>query len=95
MIGNAVGDTNDIQNKLRYADKYKNTLSLGTLIYYAEENGYELPPEIASNSKNIIFWKLTKKEDSNKISVSISYNLLNTFLVNNGFRQIEHDKGAQ
>jgi len=95
IINNAVGDTNDVISKLRYAGKYKSFLSLGTLIYYAKENGYELPPDILSKSKNIRFWKIKKNENEDKITVSISYNLLNTFLVNNGFWQIEHDKGSQ
>ena len=95
IIFDAVGDTDDVEVKLKHADKYKNSMSLGTLIYYAKENGYELPVEITSKSKNVKFWQIKQKENDDSISASISYNLLNSFLVNNGFRQIEHDKGSQ
>jgi hypothetical protein len=95
IIYHAIGDIGDVKTKLKYAYKYKNTLSLGTLIFYAKENGYELRDEITSKSKIIKFWYIKRNVKEEKITVSISYNLLHTFLVNNGFWQIEHDKGSQ
>lgn len=97
MINLAVGETGDLNVKLKHAYKYKDVLTLGTLIYYAKENGYELPERIINSSKNLIFWSVIDSEsrNKNKTTVIFKYNLFYNFLINNGFRILEHEKGYQ
>ena len=97
MINLAVGETGDLNVKLKHAYKYKDVLSLGTLIYYAKENGYELPERIINSSKNLIFWSVIDSEsrNKNKTTVVFKHNLFYNFLINNGFRIFEHEKGYQ
>lgn len=92
MIKESIGDTNDIKNKLKYASRWKHNFSIGTLVYYAKENGYHLPDSIKLSSKKLKFWEINNN-NQNKIIASISYNCLNKLLINNGFRRMELDKG--
>lgn len=98
LIQESVGDTGDVDTKLRIAHRFKDKLTVATLIYYARLNGYELPESIRSSSKLLEFWQITERisrSGENKISANISYNLFNKFLANNGYRILEHEKGYQ
>jgi hypothetical protein len=98
LIQEAVGDTNDIATKLKYAHRYKDKLNVGTLIFYARENGYELPEEISNTSKTLSFWQINNKNSKSgqvSSSTNIIYHLFTKFLVNNGFRILVHEKGFQ
>jgi len=100
MIGKYVNDVGDVYEKLKYANKYINSMTLGTLIYYAKQNGYEIPNELYGRNKKLSFWTISKekskKSDSeDKIGVQLSFSKFNMFLYNNGFRIYEQDRGYQ
>ena len=98
MISKYVTETGDIRSKLKFADRYLGEMTLGTLIYHAKKNGYEMPAELYGSNKKIKFWKaeiIPQKHGNDKIDITISYNLFDRFLANNGFRNIEQERGNQ
>ncbi len=72
----------DIDKKLEYAEKYKD-VGIGSLIYFAQQNGYIIPNHI--KNKNSTFWMIEEDKDKNK--VTINYTDLNNHLSANGFRK--------
>jgi hypothetical protein len=99
IVGKYVDDVGDIREKLKYAEQYLHSMTLGTLIYYAQQNGYEMSAELIGNNKKIGFWKIIyddkAKNDDSKFNVHISFTLFNRFLYNNGFRIYEQERGVQ
>ncbi|MEN6510364.1 MAG: hypothetical protein ABFD00_00825 [Chloroherpetonaceae bacterium] len=55
LIRDAIGEIGDQLDKLKYAHRYKDRLNVATLIFYAQENGYELSEEISNSSKKLSF----------------------------------------
>lgn len=98
IIQDSVGDIGDVNTKLKFAHRYKDLLTVATLVYYAKLNGYELPESIRSSSRTLDFWQITERTSrtgEKKLTANISYNLFNKFLANNGYRILEHEKGYQ
>jgi uncharacterized protein DUF5906 len=95
LVGKYVTDVGDIRQKLYYADKYCYDMTIGTLIFHAKKNGYQLPQKLLDTQKDIKFWSYynytenegTKYEKSN-IIFDLEYRLLTKYLINNLFKVI-------
>lgn len=80
----------DIESHFAQAYKYKN-LSIGSLIFFARENGYELPQRILEKERDLKFWKVSyeeiKKGDEKltKIIANSQLTDISNFLNKNGY----------
>ena len=99
IVSKYVDEVGDIEDKIKYADQYLHSMTLGTLIYYAQQNGYEMSSELIGNNKKIRFWTTIyddkAKNDDSKMSVHLSFTFFNKLLYNNGFRIYEQERGFQ
>lgn len=92
-----VGDTVE---KIKYGNKYINELSIGTLIWLAQKNGYELPIHLRANSSNDKFWYTTpiiddKTGDIKSYKFLIDHFDFQVFLEYNGFRLYDSGGGEE
>jgi hypothetical protein len=80
----------DIESHFTQAYKYKD-LSIGSLIFFARENGYELPQRILEKERELKFWKVSyediKKGDEKLTKVIANSQLtdISNFLNKNGY----------
>lgn len=82
-------EVGDALDKIRKSSKYCNDMTLGTLIWLAQKNGYKLPGHLRSVDINPKFWSLTPILDKDKQLSDYKYSTndykYQLFLENNGF----------
>jgi hypothetical protein len=82
-------DVGDTKEKLKYADRYKDVFTPATLIWLAQQNGYEIPNHLRGENYLEKFWTINKNEDKEGKLVLSNYKtqdyLYQKFLQNKGF----------
>lgn len=94
-----ITEEGDTRQKVRYAKRYSNTLGIGTLIWLAQKNGYQIPNHLRGKNYKPKFWNLTPVMDNDGNVKSIRYKTLDfglrQFLNSNGFFNYQLDNDCR
>lgn len=87
LLSKYFDELGDIDEKIKHADKYLKGKTIASLIYLAQQNGYQIPDHIDEQRKDYIFWTIEEygPEDDRKLRCNLFYSEALIFAKRNNF----------
>jgi hypothetical protein len=87
LLSKYFDELGDIDEKIKHADKYLKGKTIASLIYLAQQNGYQIPDHIDEQRKDKQFWDIKSNDDKKNpiYRCEYSYPLCLNFVKSNNF----------